>query len=176
MQQFVVVAFTVASEGYQALCELRQKPETDTYRLIEAALVRKDGDGVTVLDATDGCAIGTAILDAYATSGETRLVARVEESEPCALDAALGALSCTIERHDLREVEAEARRQDKHARHMASLKRGIGRLRQGSAHAMERLDKFADEADALYTKASTRLSDDLDAIAAAIDAHDEQDG
>lgn len=175
MEQIVVVTFARASEGYQALCQLRRKPRSDAYTLIEAALVRGDEAGATILDATDGCTISTQLMEAYATPDQVRLIARVDEVEPRAADAALDGLDCTIERMDTAEAEDAARREARHARRVEAIKRGLGSLKEVSEAAQTRLDRFADEADDLLTKAGKRLFADLDSVISVLDEDDKDE-
>lgn len=54
MENNVVVAvFKVESEGYQALSELRQASESDSYLVTAAALVKKENGACTCLDGFD---------------------------------------------------------------------------------------------------------------------------
>lgn len=49
----IVSVFKVESEGYQALSELKQEPQTDEYLISAAALVKKEDGACKVIDTFD---------------------------------------------------------------------------------------------------------------------------
>lgn len=53
MESIICAVFKVESEGYQALTELKQAPVTNACVVSQAALVRKSGGRVTILDSFD---------------------------------------------------------------------------------------------------------------------------
>ena len=59
MENVVASIFAVESEGFKALAEIRQKPVAEGYSVIEAALIKREGDGITFLDGFDTGAITT---------------------------------------------------------------------------------------------------------------------
>ncbi|MDO4797552.1 MAG: DUF1269 domain-containing protein [Coriobacteriales bacterium] len=57
MDNVVTVTFDVESEAYKAFAEIRQKPFGDGYRVVEAALLTREGDAIAVKDAIDPAAV-----------------------------------------------------------------------------------------------------------------------
>ena len=53
MQNIVAVLFRNESEGFQAITELRQAAATDTYTILQMALIRRQGRAVSVCDSFD---------------------------------------------------------------------------------------------------------------------------
>ena len=53
MINVVTTVFPVESEGYQAIAELRAKPFGEDYVVAEAALLKREGDLITLIDAFD---------------------------------------------------------------------------------------------------------------------------
>lgn len=72
MQNIVVASFEIESEGYQAITELKNNPGEENSLISQAILVKKEAEGIKVLDSFDtgvdtiddtlkGGLIGTAI-------------------------------------------------------------------------------------------------------------------
>ena len=72
MQNIVVASFDIESEGYQAITELKNNPGEENSLISQAILVKKEAEGIKVLDSFDtgvdtiddtlkGGLIGTAI-------------------------------------------------------------------------------------------------------------------
>ena len=53
MDKIITAIFKVESEGYQALTELKQNPETDKYVVSQAVLIKKENNGLNTLDSFD---------------------------------------------------------------------------------------------------------------------------
>ena len=53
MQNIIAVLFSNESEGYQAITELRQRPVTEKYSVMQMALVKRIGDEVKYCDGFD---------------------------------------------------------------------------------------------------------------------------
>ena len=53
MQNIVAVLFRNESEGYQAITELRQAAATDRYTILQMALIKRQGQTVSVCDSFD---------------------------------------------------------------------------------------------------------------------------
>ena len=53
MQNVVAVLFKNESEGFQAITELRQKPATEKCTILQMALIKRQGQNVTVSDSYD---------------------------------------------------------------------------------------------------------------------------
>ena len=53
MNKIITAIFKVESEGFQALTELKKAPETDTYTVSQAALIRKENNRINTLDSFD---------------------------------------------------------------------------------------------------------------------------
>ena len=53
MQNVVAVLFKNESEGFQAITELRQKPATDTCAILQMALIKRQGQAISVCDSYD---------------------------------------------------------------------------------------------------------------------------
>ena len=48
MNKIITAIFKVESEGFQALTELKKAPETDTYTVSQAALIRKENNRINI--------------------------------------------------------------------------------------------------------------------------------
>ena len=57
MENVVSVIFDVESEAYKAFSELRAMPFGEGYAVGEAALLKREGDAITVIDAYDAAAV-----------------------------------------------------------------------------------------------------------------------
>ena len=57
MENVVTVIFDVESEAYKAFSEIRAKPFGEGYAVAEAALLKREEAGVTVLEAFDAAAV-----------------------------------------------------------------------------------------------------------------------
>lgn len=57
MENVVTAVFGVESEAYKVFTELRQKPYGAGYGVAEAALLKREGDGINVVDAFDAAAV-----------------------------------------------------------------------------------------------------------------------
>ena len=57
MENIVTVIFDVESEAYKAFSEIRAKPFGEGYAVAEAALLKREEAGVTVLEAFDAAAV-----------------------------------------------------------------------------------------------------------------------
>lgn len=53
MQNIVAVLFKNESEGFQAITELRQMPETEKYVILQMALIKRQGQTISVADSYD---------------------------------------------------------------------------------------------------------------------------
>ena len=53
MQNVVAVLFKNESEGFQAITELRQKPATETCAILQMALIKRQGQAISVCDSYD---------------------------------------------------------------------------------------------------------------------------
>ncbi len=57
MENVVTTIFEVESEAYQAFSEIRTAPFGEGYSVAEAALLKREGDAITVVDALDAAAV-----------------------------------------------------------------------------------------------------------------------
>ena len=53
MQNIVAVVFKNESEGFQAITELRQKPAAEKYTILQMALIKRQGQTISVCDSYD---------------------------------------------------------------------------------------------------------------------------
>ncbi len=66
MQNILAAIFEVESEGYQALSVLSKKPVTDNAAILQMALVKRDGQNISVLDGFDS---GVVTMDDMVIGG-----------------------------------------------------------------------------------------------------------
>lgn len=66
MQNIVAALFEVESEGYQAITSLKSNPVTDDYAILQMALVKREGDRISVCDSYDS---GVDTIDDTALGG-----------------------------------------------------------------------------------------------------------
>lgn len=53
MENIVAALFAEESKGYQAITELKKKAVTENYAVMQMALIKRDGNNITVLDGFD---------------------------------------------------------------------------------------------------------------------------
>ena len=57
MENVVTAIFEVESEAYKAFTELRNKPAAEGYSVVEASLLKRDGDNIVIADAFDAAGV-----------------------------------------------------------------------------------------------------------------------
>ena len=165
-----IATFAVASEGYQAMTELRRMPADAGLTIQAATLVRRCEQGTELLDAIGGVDAVLAEEAASLETGTVAMLALVEETRPGALEAALGHLDVTVRRVDLDASEREARRRARHEARVNRLAGALAGLKARSEAAEAALMDFADEADARKAAADEDLQARIDHIAEKMEA------
>ena len=69
MQNILAALFERESEGFQAITELRQKPVTDQYAILQMGLVKREGNDIRICDSfesgthtDEGAAVGGLLV------------------------------------------------------------------------------------------------------------------
>ena len=57
MENVVTAIFEVESEAYKAFTEIRNKPAGEGYSVVEASLLKRDGDNIVISDAFDAAGV-----------------------------------------------------------------------------------------------------------------------
>ena len=57
MENVVTAIFEVESEAYKAFTEIRNKPAGEGYSVVEASLLKRDGDNIIISDAFDAAGV-----------------------------------------------------------------------------------------------------------------------
>ncbi len=57
MENVVTAIFDVESEAYKAFTEMRNKPAGEGYSVVEASLLKRDGDNIVISDAFDAAGV-----------------------------------------------------------------------------------------------------------------------
>ena len=143
----IIATFAVASEGYQAITELRRMPEDAGLAVRAATLVRRTAEGVELLDAIGGVEAQLAEEATSLAPGTVAMLALVDQAREGAFEAALGHLDVTVRHIDVGTSERDARRRARHEERVKKLAGALSSLRAKGEAAQAALDDFADRAD-----------------------------